>query len=311
MITVIPMIWSVIHSQLPPAKLQKLEQALVDTEILLQSIIEEGLQFREIPHYESYLINFRSGTERIREETYRATTFWQQVGAWIDGLSSRIALLCDEVLDVRINICERSAEARAQLSGEEVAMPARRGLIACLGRSLGRVFAFVCGKKATIDGPAAAAGNVTSHPILAAPACEQAVPPDGEPATASVTHVQSNEEVGARHACAAPNAGRVPAKKRMRRMLQAIGRLEREMSAHRVRNAALRKVIQAARRQRSNLNIAQSHTRRSCKSRDLLIPCGTAAQVVVLSQACDSEGESDVDSWEDELVVSSKTHVIV
>ncbi len=84
------------------------------------------------------------------------------------------------------------------------------------------------------------------------------------------------------------------------------------MSAHRVRNAALRKIMQAARRQRSTLNTVQSsHTRCSRKSRGVLVPSSTVTQVVVLSQACDSEDESDVNSWEDELVVSSKTHAIV
>ncbi len=117
-------------------------------------------------------------------------------------------------------------------------------------------------------------------------------------------------ETPQRNTSPTPAAGIVPAKKRVRRVLRAIGRLEQEMSVHRVRNAALRKIVPAAKRQRSTLSIAQSHTRRPRKSRDLLVP-GTVTQVVVLSQACDSEDESDVDSWEDELVVSSKTHAIV
>ncbi len=56
MVTVVPMIWSIVYSQLPPAKFENLERALLDTELLLQSIIEEGLQLRDMPHYESYLI---------------------------------------------------------------------------------------------------------------------------------------------------------------------------------------------------------------------------------------------------------------
>ncbi|KAI0690873.1 hypothetical protein C8T65DRAFT_745647 [Cerioporus squamosus] len=304
--TVIPMIWSVIQSQLPPAKFKKLEQTLLDTETLLRSIIEEGLQLREMRHFEGNLNKFRSSTERVREETYRATTFWEQVDAWFDGLSSRIGVLCKQIQEVRASICESSAEARAQLSGgEEVVTPVCRGLLARLGRGLRHTFAFVLRKTATIDVAelAAPTGKLGGCSDSAVPACAQAVPPNDALRTVSSMSAQSNADPGR------TTSGTAPGKKRMQRVLHAIGRLEQEMTARRVRNAALRKIMQAAKRQRSTPGVAQSsHSRRSRKPRSLRIPSGTAAHLVVLSQTCDFEDESDVESWEDELVVPGKDH---
>ena len=54
--TFLPLIWTVIKSQLPSTKFKTLEQTLLDTETLLRSIVEEGLELNEMPHYESNLM---------------------------------------------------------------------------------------------------------------------------------------------------------------------------------------------------------------------------------------------------------------
>lgn len=51
-LTIVPLVWTVVQSQLPPAKFKKLEQTLVDTETLLRCINEEGLYLSEMRHYE-------------------------------------------------------------------------------------------------------------------------------------------------------------------------------------------------------------------------------------------------------------------
>ena len=208
-------------------------------------------------------------------------------------------------------------------------MPMRRGLLVRLVHSLRRLFAFceylrkfpprdtysfssVRWRKSNINAEESlnSPSNVMSLPQLAAPACAQAGSRgDAHTATSSLTPVQSNAD----SACAVPAADTVFGKKHIRQVLRVISRLEQKMSTHRVHKAALRKILRTARRQRSTLGIASSaHTTRSRNSRGgIMTPARTAAHTVVLSQARESDSESDDDSWEDELVIFGKTDAAV
>lgn len=56
-IMAIPFVWSIVKSQLPPAKYRKLEETLSDTESLLRSVVEEGLlsSSNGVPHFRRHL----------------------------------------------------------------------------------------------------------------------------------------------------------------------------------------------------------------------------------------------------------------
>ena len=56
-LTALPFIWAIVYNQHPETKLAHLDSTLKDTEVLLRSVVEEGLLHREqhAPHFESNL----------------------------------------------------------------------------------------------------------------------------------------------------------------------------------------------------------------------------------------------------------------
>ncbi|KAI0941484.1 hypothetical protein AcW1_003362 [Taiwanofungus camphoratus] len=116
----IPILTSIVNDQMPSAKLMVLEETLLDTDSLLQSVSEEGLFTNNnfISETEHRLAYFHSKAEEYRTATYCATTFMKQLKEMMKGLSKRISLLCNDVKDVRADISSTSSTQRKRLHAE-------------------------------------------------------------------------------------------------------------------------------------------------------------------------------------------------
>nr|VWP01575.1 Uncharacterized protein [Ganoderma boninense] len=121
-VTVLPFIWALVWYQHPESKMAQLESAMKDTDALLRSLLEQGLldPQRHVPHFTSHLTRYRTKMEAYREETFIVSVSWRKtLVAWARGLSKRIAILCEQVKTVRVEICEASFEQRMRLMNED------------------------------------------------------------------------------------------------------------------------------------------------------------------------------------------------
>ncbi|CCM01523.1 uncharacterized protein FIBRA_03579 [Fibroporia radiculosa] len=116
----VQILWVVIKSQLPSSKLKVFDQTFEETESLLRLVSEEGIFVNSdyIAVTRRDLIRIRARSEKYRNATYCATTFWKQLKGIVTGLSRKISVLCDEVVEVRANISSTTEETRNKLGGE-------------------------------------------------------------------------------------------------------------------------------------------------------------------------------------------------
>ncbi|RDB24656.1 hypothetical protein Hypma_008223 [Hypsizygus marmoreus] len=103
------------RNRLPNAQMQDLDAVFVHTRQLYVKSDEEGL----LPaHFkatvEQKLAELERSQEELRERTYRAITIFQQSLAAIQGLSTQIISLQDNVKELRASIVTTSMEIRRQ-----------------------------------------------------------------------------------------------------------------------------------------------------------------------------------------------------
>ncbi|RPD57197.1 hypothetical protein L226DRAFT_536640 [Lentinus tigrinus ALCF2SS1-7] len=289
---VVPLIWACVRSQLPTTKLRELDETLTDTESLLRSVVEEGLldPTQHVPHFQVAIQTFRSATEHFREETYMATDLSKQLAAWFDGLSRRISVLCAQVKKVRASICETSVEARMQLMQQHpfAPPPVRLSRWARMRAALRRLLCCVRTRSKTAD-----------------PATAQSCAPEGDCIALSHLSATSPESPECYDVDTKPvRQTRTPRdhKSRMRALVRAIRRVDKDLESQGVTHPVLKQVVQATNQLRPSVCRKPSHMRRSRRSHSLLFYPSTVVQTVVLPQACESGDDSDEDSWEEETV---------
>ncbi|KAI0691781.1 hypothetical protein C8T65DRAFT_670344 [Cerioporus squamosus] len=310
-VAVVPLIWSCIRNQLPTAKLRELDETLTETESLLRSVVEEGLldPARDVPHFQAHIQQFRSSAEHFREETYMATDLSKQLAAWFDGLSTRISMLSTRVKKVRANICETSVEARMQLMQQHpfASPPVRPSRWARLRTAIKGFFCCVRSKSESVD--------KTMPLAQSCPPAEDCTAPSHTPTPSSDIRSESPEcydvdtQAAGRRASTARAIYPRDCKSRMRALVRAIRRVDKDLASQGVTHPVLKKVVQATNQRRSSVSSKPSHTRRSRKSHSLLFCPGGVEQTVVLPQACDSSDDSDEDSWEEETVCDEEDFV--
>ncbi|RPD57214.1 hypothetical protein L226DRAFT_572571 [Lentinus tigrinus ALCF2SS1-7] len=311
MLVAIPVVWAIIQSQLPPAKLRRLEETLTETESLLGSVIEEGLldPMVSVPHFRSQLSTFRSSADRLREQTYMATTLRKQFAAWFGGLSSRLSVLCEQVAGIRARICETSAEARARLSQQDPSHcePSGRGWRVVV-RGLWRRVAALFYRQSRSSTPHVVE-DVQSYPGVDSAdfGVDQVAHQDPESPkqdNATLPHTSTPVVSG-------KTAGPIKTSLRktfrgqkyeMRALARAIYRVDKELASQVVSHPMLAHIMRAANRRRLSISSKVPRTRRSHKSDSLLFCPSTVPETVVLPQACGSSDGSDADSSEEDTL---------
>lgn len=125
----VPLLYVMLYSQLPSRKLKQLDEALEETASLWRSAIEEGLfcgtryattmgdwlhQLVQLhcTHGHSFLTecfpnSLRVRSDELRAESHSAASFVQELKAMQQGLSKKIAMLCNQVKRTRAKISVR------------------------------------------------------------------------------------------------------------------------------------------------------------------------------------------------------------
>ncbi|RPD57199.1 hypothetical protein L226DRAFT_561497 [Lentinus tigrinus ALCF2SS1-7] len=308
-VVAIPLIWTIIHSQLPLAKLRQLEETLTETESLFRSVIEEGLldPTENVPHFRRQLASVRSNADLLREQTYMATTLKKQLAAWLNGLSGEISVQCTNATGIRARICETSAEARARLSQQDPSDRelSGRGWRVVVRRLWRRVPALFCRQSRSSSPhvvgdvqPSPEAVNTvsdvdhTAHQVSDSPTQDSAtLPHTSTPVVSGKTAINTS----LRKQLHAQKSG-------MRALARAIYRVDKELASQGVSHPGLAQIVRAANRRRLSISSKVPRTRRSRKSDSLLFYPGTVPETVVLPQACGSSDGSDADSSEEDTL---------
>ncbi|KAM5537891.1 hypothetical protein V8D89_008367 [Ganoderma adspersum] len=118
-LSVIQIIWTIIHGRLPNQCIHVFEQTLADTQALLNSVSEEGL-FTDNGHYVTHaktrISNICKRLDGLREESFEAKTYKQELKQWWGGLSRRISVCNKELKGLRAEISVTSSKAREALA---------------------------------------------------------------------------------------------------------------------------------------------------------------------------------------------------
>ncbi|KZT72364.1 hypothetical protein DAEQUDRAFT_641431, partial [Daedalea quercina L-15889] len=91
LVTVLPLLYAIIVAHLPASQIKALEDALADTNQLLETVIEKGL---------------------LSDKDYTTS---QQIRGLLSGLSYNIHCLCRQVKRIRAEISKTTSEERRRL----------------------------------------------------------------------------------------------------------------------------------------------------------------------------------------------------
>ncbi|OBZ69508.1 hypothetical protein A0H81_10168 [Grifola frondosa] len=119
-LSLFPMIYNLIKSQLPSERFKTLQETMVETVSLFRSVNEEGL-LKDVDYVvetEIKLALLHGEVEDLRRATHCATTFVQEFMEMLRGLSRRIYILCEEIRSIQANISNTSSEERKRLLSE-------------------------------------------------------------------------------------------------------------------------------------------------------------------------------------------------
>nr|VWP01473.1 Serine/threonine-protein kinase MAK [Ganoderma boninense] len=123
-LTTIQIIIIIINSRLPSKRIRLFERTLKDTEDLLQSVAEEGL-FNDNGHYVAHtkirISNICTRLQELRQESFTAKTYSQELKQWWWGLSAQIIVCDNELKELRAEISVTSTEARLALARQREA----------------------------------------------------------------------------------------------------------------------------------------------------------------------------------------------
>ncbi|TBU23698.1 hypothetical protein BD311DRAFT_730853 [Dichomitus squalens] len=284
-LTAIPLIWRIARSQHPETKMKELESILKDTEGLLHSVVEEGLldPQRDVPHFEYQLTLYRSRAESFREQTCIVAINWRKVfQAWLQGLSRRIATLCEQVKEIRAEICETSAEARMQLiqdangGDEPTSKSTLRAFIRKLARGIVLIvrgpfdFLFLQSTDATAR---AAMDSPTADIVTSSTEGTGAVPTTRETACSNVSRYSSPSSFRSPSTSPSSLSGGSSSRSsgtvlngnehNMRSLIRALRRLDRELAAQGIDHPLLTDILRATKKQWSPASSKAFYRRRS------------------------------------------------
>lgn len=121
-VSLFPLLYGVLKSQLPSSKLKILDETLSETSSLFREVCEEGLlKNRDYINQTEYsltlyvatlvsvastdtMARMRNQTEDLRLAAHSAHTLLQETIEWSRGLSRKIVILCEEVKLVRASV---------------------------------------------------------------------------------------------------------------------------------------------------------------------------------------------------------------
>ncbi|KAH9888345.1 hypothetical protein C8Q73DRAFT_709864 [Cubamyces lactineus] len=121
-LTAIPVLIALIATQLPSRKLKGLDEALMETETVLNESIEEGiLRDYQIGAFKERLELLRNRTTEVRARVHAARTWSEDLENWVQGLTSKITQIIKDVKEVRSTISTTSTREREERERAEAA----------------------------------------------------------------------------------------------------------------------------------------------------------------------------------------------
>ncbi|KAI1790372.1 hypothetical protein LXA43DRAFT_512133 [Ganoderma leucocontextum] len=124
----VPLVLALVYHQLPSTIFRDLDGTLQETESLLSSSLDRGLipDSKSALQFMQYAEQLRDRAECVRPEVYRAKTYWQQLKGMVSGLTRKISVLSNDILDLRAEISTTSSRERKRLR-EEVELATSQG----------------------------------------------------------------------------------------------------------------------------------------------------------------------------------------
>ncbi|EIW54611.1 uncharacterized protein TRAVEDRAFT_50749 [Trametes versicolor FP-101664 SS1] len=113
-VSAVPIVLQWLENRLPQTLLRQLEAVVADIESLLSDLAQHGVLFKHTARreYQEHIASIEKRARKARLRSYQATTYTEQLRAFLTGLSKDVIALHDEAIQLRASICAAAITAR-------------------------------------------------------------------------------------------------------------------------------------------------------------------------------------------------------